>query len=231
MLAAIFVHDDTPTNWKHGHIPLHNNFGSLCFRNPALLCLVQNHFQAHSMPRMAFFQEGKDDEDMSSIGMTTIGEWHRDPRDQHGYPNRDGGPKLIRFESPRRRPKSSLSSSRSPRATRTKINAQVAYRVCFGCSLYGWKDNLKVLPMELVSGPNSFGFDRNHRNNKTSRICHSAATPSFGLLAQVSSWGPLWTWLWGYARPNHHIISNCRHIRVKVLFSSSFPRETEIDSL
>ena len=40
MLAAIFVHDDTPTNWKHDHIPLHNNFDSLCFRNPALLCFV-----------------------------------------------------------------------------------------------------------------------------------------------------------------------------------------------
>jgi len=81
MLAAIFVHDDTPTNWKHGHIPLYNNFGSLSFRNPTLLCFVQNHFQAHSTLRTTFLQEGEDDEDMSSMGMTTIGEWHIDPRD------------------------------------------------------------------------------------------------------------------------------------------------------
>ena len=138
MLAAIFVHDDTPTNWKHGHIPLHNNFGSLCFRNPSLLCFVQNHFQAQSTPRTTFLQEGGDDEDMSSMGTTTLGEWHRDPRDQHGFPNRDGGPKLIRFESPRWRPKSSLSSSRSPGAAHTKNDTQAAYGVHFGRSIYGW---------------------------------------------------------------------------------------------
>ena len=164
---------------------------------------------------------------MSSVGTTTIGEWHRDPRDQHGYANRDGGPKLIRFESPRWRPKSSLSSSRSPRATRTKINAQVAYRVCFGCSLYGWKDNFKEVPMAPVSGPNSFGVDGNFRNNRTSRICHGAATQSFGLLAHVWCWGPLWTWLGGYACPNHHIISSRRHIRVRVLFSLVFSFEKQ----
>ena len=38
--CCYFVHDDTPTNWKHDHIPLHNNFGSLCFHNPALLCFL-----------------------------------------------------------------------------------------------------------------------------------------------------------------------------------------------
>jgi len=46
--------------------------------------------------------------------------------------------------------KSSSSLLRSPGATRTKINAQAAYGVHFGCSLYGWKDNFKELPMELV---------------------------------------------------------------------------------
>ena len=85
--------------------------------------------------------------------------------------------------------------------------------------------------MELVSGLNLFGVNRNRQNKRTSRICHGAATPSFGLLAHVSCWGPLWTWLGGYARPNHHIISSCYHTGVRVLFSSSFPRETEIDSL
>ena len=46
--------------------------------------------------------------------------------------------------------KSSSSLLRSPGVARTKINAQAAYGVRFGCSLYGWKDNFKELPMELV---------------------------------------------------------------------------------
>ena len=45
---------------------------------------------------------------------------------------------------------SSLSQSWSPRAARTKNDAQVAYYVRFGRSLYGWKDNFMELPMELV---------------------------------------------------------------------------------
>jgi hypothetical protein len=40
---------------------------------------------------------------------------------------------------------------RTPGTARTKTDAQVAYGVGFGCSLYGWKDNFKKLPMELVS--------------------------------------------------------------------------------
>ena len=36
---------------------------------------------------------------------------------------------------------SSSSPSRSQRVARTKNDAQVAYGVCFGRSLYGWKDN------------------------------------------------------------------------------------------
>ena len=39
-------------------------------------------------------------EDMTSVHTTMLGEWHRDQRDQQGFSNRDGGPKLIRFESP-----------------------------------------------------------------------------------------------------------------------------------
>ena len=139
------------------------------------------------------------DEDMSSMGTTTIGEWHRDQRDQHGYPNRDGGQKLIRFESPRWRPKSSSSSSRSPRAVCTKVNAQVVYGARFGRSLYGWKDNFKKLPMEAVSGQNSLGVNGNHQNNITSRICQGAAPPSFGLLSHVScraKWPKWWTPPW-----------------------------------
>ena len=109
---------------------------------------------------------------------------------------------------------SSSSPPRSPGAAHTKNDAQVALGVIFGCSLCGWKGNFKELPMALVSGPNSFGVDRNRQNKWTSRICQFAATPSFGLLARVSCWGPWWMWLGGYARPNTHIISSRHHIRV-----------------
>ena len=46
---------------------------------------------------------------MSSMHMTMLGD--RGRGDQQGCPNREGGPKLIRFESPRWRPKLSLSPS------------------------------------------------------------------------------------------------------------------------
>jgi len=69
---------------------------------------------------------------------------------------------------------------RTPGTARTKTDAHVAYGVGFGCSLYGWKDNFKKLPMELVSGPNSSGVNGNRLHKLTSRICSGAATPSFG---------------------------------------------------
>jgi hypothetical protein len=64
---------------------------------------------------------------------------------------------------------------RTPGTARTKMDVHVAYRVRFGCSLYGWKDNFKKLPMEPVSGPNSSGVDRNRLHKLTSRICSGAA--------------------------------------------------------
>jgi hypothetical protein len=79
---------------------------------------------------------------------------------------------------------------RTPGIAHTKMDPHVAYRVRFGCSLYGWKDNFKKLPMEPVSGPNSSGVDENHLHKLTSRICSGAATPSFGLLGCVSCQGP-----------------------------------------
>jgi len=101
MLADISMRDDSFHSLKHGHTPLHNNFGSLCFRNPALLCFVQNHFQAHSTPRTAFLQEVEDDEDMTPMHTTMIGAWHQEREVQQGCPSHEGGPRLIRFESPR----------------------------------------------------------------------------------------------------------------------------------
>ena len=72
---------------------------------------------------------------------------------------------------------------RSPITARTKMDAQVAYGVGFGRSLYGWKDNFKMLPMALVSGPKSLGVNRNRPNKLMPRIYPGAATPSFGLWA------------------------------------------------
>ena len=60
--------------WKHGHVPSHNYFRSLCLRNPVPLCVVQDQFQAQSTPRMAFRQEGEDDEDMTPMHTTMLGD-------------------------------------------------------------------------------------------------------------------------------------------------------------
>jgi hypothetical protein len=90
---------------------------------------------------------------------------------------------------------------RTPGIARTKTDAHVAYRVGFGCSLYGWKDNFKKLPMAPVSGQNSSGVDRNRLHKLTSRICSGAATPSFGLLGRVSCQGPFEARPRGLARP------------------------------
>ena len=45
---------------------------------------------------------------------------------------------------------SSSSPSLSLGAAHTKNDAQVAYGVRFGCSLYGWKDKFMQLPIEPV---------------------------------------------------------------------------------
>ena len=71
----------------------------------------------------------------------------------------------------------------TPRTARTKTDAQVAYGARFGRSLYIWKNNFKTLPMELVSGPNSSGVNRNHPRKLMSSFYPGAATPSFGLWA------------------------------------------------
>jgi hypothetical protein len=66
---------------------------------------------------------------------------------------------------------SSSFQSRIPGIARNKMGAKVAYRVGFGRSLYGWKDNFEELPMTLVSDPNSIRIHRNCLNNLMSRIC------------------------------------------------------------
>ncbi|CAN6163373.1 unnamed protein product, partial [Urochloa humidicola] len=86
MLAENFGRDDTLQNWNHGHISPHN-FRSLCFRNPVLLCVVQDRFREQSTPRTAFRQEGEDDEDMPPMHMVMIGPWHGEDGGQQGCPS------------------------------------------------------------------------------------------------------------------------------------------------
>jgi hypothetical protein len=45
------------------------------------------------------------DEDMTLMHTTTIGAWKGVEEVQQGFPSQEGGPRLIRFESPRWRPK------------------------------------------------------------------------------------------------------------------------------
>ena len=90
---------------------------------PNDLIIVRNH--------------GDDEED--------VGEEFGGVVDQQGQPSGVGGQAELEAQS-----KSSSSLLRIPGTARTKINAHAAYGVRFGCSLYGWKDNFKELPMELV---------------------------------------------------------------------------------
>ena len=73
--------------------------------------LVQHHVHSdHGVCRISFeynwrrgrlfFQEGEDDEEMTSMHMGKYGKWYDDEGDLQGFPSREEGPKLIRFESP-----------------------------------------------------------------------------------------------------------------------------------
>jgi len=164
------------------------------------------------------------DENTTSMHRTIFEGWKNEGRkDQHCFPRWEGGPKLIRLESPRWRSNSSSSPPRCLGSACTKNDAQAVYGVRFGRSLYGWKDNLKELPIAPVSGPNSLVVNGNRQNKRMSKIWDGTTTPSFGLLARISCWGPLWTWLRGYVCPKPHIISSRRQIRFRVLFEFSFP--------
>ena len=78
---------------------------------------------------------------------------------------------------------SSSSLFRTPGTARTKTDAQVAYKVGFGCTWYGSKDNFKMLPMAPVPGPNSLEVDGNRPRKLTSSFCSGTAMPSFDLWA------------------------------------------------
>ena len=74
---------------------------------------------------------------MSSMHTTMLGD--RGRGDQRWCPNREGVPKLIRFKSPRWRPKSSSSPSRVSGPVCLKLVTQDAYGLRFRRSTYGWK--------------------------------------------------------------------------------------------
>jgi hypothetical protein len=66
-------------------------------------------------------------------------------------------PKVDPVQVPEVEAKSNSSSGlvRSPGAVHNKTDAQVAYGLGFGRSIYGWKHNFIDLPMTLVSCQNS----------------------------------------------------------------------------
>ena len=99
------IRQDMLQTWICGHILSHNIVHSYYFENLVCPHIVQDRLQAKSMPRTTFRQEREDDEDMTSIHMTMLGEPYGDQGDQQGCPSQEGGPRLIWFESPRWRPK------------------------------------------------------------------------------------------------------------------------------
>jgi hypothetical protein len=104
-MLAFFMRHDMIHNWKHGRIPPHNCFDLLYFRNLILRCVVQDHFHVQSASRTTFLQKGENDEDMTPMHTTMVGVWNGVEEVQQGCPSRRGGTRLIRFESPRWRPK------------------------------------------------------------------------------------------------------------------------------
>jgi hypothetical protein len=120
------------------------------------------------------------DEDMASTHMTMLGELHGGQGDQQGHPNREEGQKLIRFESPRWRRKSSSSPPRNPGPICLELVTQDASELRFRWSIYGWKAYLIRKPTQVVPRQKLFGINRNRRNKSPSRICQGAVSPSFG---------------------------------------------------
>jgi hypothetical protein len=62
----------------------------------------------------------------------------------------------------------------------TKTDAQATYGLRFGHSIYCWKAKEISFPTQLIPYQNTYGVDRNRRNNMTTRICLDAAMPVFG---------------------------------------------------
>jgi hypothetical protein len=112
---------------------------------------------------------------------------------------------------------SSSSTVRSPGAVHNKLDAQVAYGVGFGRSIYGWMQNCIELPMALVSCQNSSRVNGNRRNKLTSRICQSAAsTVWLGLKPKLGAphpWSPP-----TLGRPASYIFSSHRLKNLNLIY-------------
>jgi hypothetical protein len=72
---------------------------------------MSREFEMSMMGELQFFlglhssNQRKDDEDMTPMHTTMIGAWNGVEEVQQRFPSQEGGPRLIRFESPRWRPK------------------------------------------------------------------------------------------------------------------------------
>ena len=76
------VGQDMIQTWTCGHILSHNIVHFHYFGNLDCPHVVQDRLQTKSTLRTAFRQEREDDEDMTSIHMTMLGEPYGDQRDQ-----------------------------------------------------------------------------------------------------------------------------------------------------
>jgi hypothetical protein len=112
---------------------------------------------------------------------------------------------------------SSSSPVRSLEAVRNKTDAQVAYGVGFGRSIYGWKQNFIELPMALASCQNSSRVNGNRRNKFKSRICQSAASTVWlgprPMLGAPHPWSPP-----TLGRPVSFIFSNRRLRNLSLIY-------------
>ena len=90
-------------------------------------------------------------------------------------------------DTPMTFPTSNFKSSSTPTsiqirnsgAAHTKTVTQVAYVLRFGRSTYAWKAKEISFPMDPATCLNLAGVNRNCQNYVMSRICQSAAPPSF----------------------------------------------------
>ena len=90
--------------------------------------------------------------------------------------------------------KSNLFASpvRTARAGLTKTDAQTAYGLRFGRSIYRWKAKEISFPTQLVSPQNLVGVDGNRRRKMMPRICHAPIFRSKGLVLPRVVWPPPW---------------------------------------
>jgi hypothetical protein len=224
MLAAIFVRDDTLENWIYGHIPPHSYFGFLCFCNSVFLCVVQDQFSAQSTSRMAFYQEGEDDEDMTLMNTIMIGAWHGEGGVQLVCPSQEGGSRLIQFESPRWRPKAiQVRAHLEVQEQHVQKTTRRSHTESFW-TFFIWME------MEFYRASNGTGptskFHRSRQESSKQVDFHNLSgcyAIVFWTVGPCIVLKPIGAHPGGHPRPNPRIFSSYRHIRVWVLFSSSFP--------